>query len=251
MDELRVAVYASRADLGAAAAAVVTDALQRAIAVQGSARVILASAASQRELVAELARAEVEWSRVTVFHMDEYTGVRANDPRSFRRWLQVHLLDRVRVAAFHGLRGEAHDLTAECARYAGLLAAAPVDVACLGIGENGHLAFNDPHVADFTDGALVKVVEIDDRSCAQQVSDGAFATVAEVPRRALTLTIPALVGARETVCVVPGPRKAEAVRAALQGPVETRCPASILRRVAGARLYLDREAAALLTSRMG
>ncbi len=159
-------------------------------------------------------------------------------------YLHKHLLSRVRVAAFHPLAGEAADAAAECRRYAALLAAAPADLVCLGIGENGHLAFNDPPMADFKDPELVKIVELDEACRRQQVNDGCFATFDDVPRRALTLTIPALRGARTVIGTVAGPRKAAAVRAALHGPVSTVCPASIPRTHANATVHLDAAASA-------
>ena len=216
-----------------------------AIRVCGAARVILASAPSQNELLDALVGADVDWSRVTLFHMDEYAGLDAQHPASFRRYQRERVLDRIRPAAFHGLAGEA-DADAECARYAALLAEAPIDVVCLGIGENGHLAFNDPPVADFADPALVKVVALDEACRRQQVNDGCFAALDAVPRHALTLTIPALLRGGALFCAVPGPRKANAVRDALRGPISTACPASILRTHPHATLYLDADSAALL-----
>ncbi len=245
-DKLRVTVYRSRVEMGAAAAADAADAIQAALERQGEARVILASAPSQNELLDALTRAAVDWPRVTLFHMDEYAGLDAPHPASFRRYQQQRVLSRIQPRAFHGISGEALDAHAECARYAALLAVAPIDVVCLGIGENGHLAFNDPPVADFADPHLVKLVNLDAACREQQVHDGCFPDLAAVPRRALTLTIPALLGGRELFCVVPGPRKAQAVRDTLHGPIATSCPASILRQHAAARLYLDSDSAALL-----
>ena len=149
--------------------------------------------------------------------------------------------------AFHYVHGCAPDADAEAARYARLLERHPVDLCCLGIGENGHLAFNDPPVADFDDGAVVKVVELDERCKLQQVGEGHFATIDDVPPRAITVTVPGLLRARHTLAIVPEARKAEPVRAALEGPVTTACPASILRRQPRATLFLDWDSAALLT----
>lgn len=232
--------------MGRAAAAAAANALNEAIAANGEARVILASAPSQNELLQHLLAAPIDWSRVTIFHMDEYVGLGADHPASFRSYQQQHVLSRIKPRAFHGIRGEAPDAEAECRRYAALLAEAPIDVVCLGVGENGHLAFNDPPVADFADPVLVKVVELDEVCRQQQVNDGCFPTLDAVPRHAITLTIPALLGGRELFCVVPGPRKAAAVRATLRGSIDTSCPASILRRHPRARLYLDTASAAEL-----
>jgi glucosamine-6-phosphate deaminase len=239
IERLVVHAHPDRAAMGLAAGRDAAAAIQAAVQREGRARVVLACAPSQNETLATLAAAAVDWSRVTIFHMDEYVGLNATHPASFRRYLQEHFFSSVRPAAFHGIAGEAKDVAAECARYAALLSAAPIDVVCLGIGENGHLAFNDPPVADFTDPAAVKVVELDEACRRQQVNDGCFASLAEVPRRALTLTIPTLLGARRLVATVPGMRKAAAVRAALRGPVTTACPASILRTHPAATLHLD------------
>lgn len=247
-DLLQVHVHADRAAAGVAAAREAAEAIRGAIAMRGAARVILACAPSQSEMLAALRAQVVEWPRVTVFHMDEYVGLPATHPASFRHYLREHLLRHVTVAAFHPLAGEAADHAAEVRRYAALLAEAPIDLVCLGIGENGHLAFNDPPVADFSDPAVVKVVTLDEACRRQQVHDLCFATPDLVPREALTLTIPALLSARRVVGTVPGPRKAAAVQAALTGPVSTACPASILRTHRSATLHLDRAAAAGLAA---
>lgn len=230
--------------MGRAAGADAAAAIQRAIAETGGARTILASAPSQNELLDVLLAQPIDWGRVTIFHMDEYVGVAAEHPASFRHYQQERVLSRIQPLAFHGIRGEAADPAEECRRYGALLKEAPIDVVCLGIGENGHLAFNDPPVAEFDDPEWVKIVELEDACCQQQVNDGCFASLAEVPRTAITLTIPALCGGRELFCVVPGARKARAVRETLRGPVATSCPASILRRHPRAKLYLDAAAAA-------
>jgi glucosamine-6-phosphate deaminase len=245
-DELGVSVFADRADLGAAAAGAAVRVLQGAIERTGRARAILASAPSQAELIAGLARAPLDWSRVTLFHMDEYVGVGPEHPNSFRRWLAEHLLAHVGPAAFHGLRGEAPDADAECARYTALLREAPIDLVCLGIGENGHIAFNDPHVAEFDDPEWVKVIDPDEACRRQQVHDGWFSEVNAMPRLGLTLTVPALMSPAEVICVVPGSRKAEAIERTLRGRVATSCPASILRRHPRATLYLDADSARLV-----
>lgn len=238
-DFLHTRVYPTRPEMGRAAGLHAAQAIRTAIADKGAARVILASAPSQDETLATLIAAPLDWSRVTIFHMDEYLGLPADHPRTFRAYQRANVLSRITPAAFHGIAGESTDAAAECARYSALLREAPIDVCCLGIGENGHLAFNDPPVADFADPALVKVVELDLPCRQQQVNDGCFPSLAEVPTHALTLTIPALLSARTLVCTVPGPRKAAAVRATLLGPISTDCPASILRRHPAASLYLD------------
>jgi glucosamine-6-phosphate deaminase len=252
VDRLRVFVHPDRRTMGTAAAARAAAVLREAIAQQGSARIVVASAPSQDELVAGLASAPgIDWSRVTIFHMDEYVGLAASHPASFRHYQRRRLLAAVRPAAFHGIRGEDPDPAAECTRYAALLGAAPIDLVCLGVGENGHIAFNDPGVADFDDPQRVKVVELDDACRRQQVNDGCFGTLDAVPRRAITLTCPALMSGRVLVCVVPGPRKANAIREMLGTPIGPACPASVLRRHAHATLDLDLAAASALPQRPG
>jgi glucosamine-6-phosphate deaminase len=246
VDTLCVEIYPTRAEMGAAAGARAVRVLQETLARQPEARLILASADSQREVVAALANADVDWPRVTIFHMDEYVGIGPEDPVSFRRWQQQHLLRHVPGATFHGMRGEAPNLPAECTRYGDLLAAAPIDLVCLGIGENGHLAFNDPHVADFDDPHLVKQMEPDPACRQQQVNEGAFAVVDEMPRQGLTLTIPALMSGRELVCTVPGARKAAAVRDTLRAEISPSCPATILRRHPRCTVFLDAASAGSL-----
>jgi glucosamine-6-phosphate deaminase len=246
VDRLHVVIRPDRSAMGKAAADEAAQVLREAIERQGQARIIVASAPSQDELIAGLASAPgIDWSRVTIFHMDEYVGLPESHTASFRHYQQQHLLSEVRPAAFHGIRGEAPDVAAECVRYAALLAEAPIDLVCMGIGENGHIAFNDPAVADFDDPHAVKVVELDAACRRQQVNDGCFPTFDAVPRRAVTLTCPTLLAGRVLVCVVPGLRKAVAVSNTLCAPISTACPASILRRHGSATLYLDSASASL------
>ena len=242
-EQLEVAVFETRAETGAASAARFADRLNRVLQEQGSAAVIFASAPSQNEFTAALRKAAIDWRRVTAFHMDEYAGLAGDHPASFRRYIREHLLDHVPIGAFHELRGEAEDAEGECARYAALLAEARPAVAALGIGENGHLAFMDPPVCDFDDPRDVKVVELDRVCRMQQVHDGCFATLDEVPTHALSLTVPVFMRTLHAAVTVPGPTKRAAVRAALQGPVTTACPASILRRHPDAALFLNKESA--------
>lgn len=246
---LAVEIHGGRGEMGRAAGRAAASFLREVLARQPGARIIFACAPSQDEFLAALtAEPAIAWPRVTAFHMDEYVGLPASHPANFRHYLRTHLIARVPPGIVHELAGDAPDAPAECRRYGDLLAQAPIDAVFLGIGENGHLAFNDPPVADFRDPARVKVVELDAACREQQVHDGCFPSLAEVPRQALTLTIPTLVGAARMYCMVPGPRKAAAVAATLKGPVTTFCPASILRTHPAATLYLDRDSAALLTT---
>lgn len=241
---LTVQVYPSRAEMGRAAAVVVAAELKRLVARDGGGAAVFASAPSQNEMLAALrADASIPWPRITAFHLDEYVGLGADHPASFRRFLKERLFDHVRVRAFHGLDGQAPDLAGECGRYAALLRQAAPGLAVLGVGENGHLAFIDPP-ADFADPSDVRVVELDGACRNQQVHDGAFARIEDVPRTALSLTVPYLMSVPRAVAVVPGPAKRAAVRAALDGPLTAACPASILRRHPDATLFLDEDSAA-------
>jgi glucosamine-6-phosphate deaminase len=236
--------------MGRAAARAVSQHLIEAVARDGRASVILASAPSQNEFLAALCETPgVDWSRVTAFHLDEYLGISADHPASFRRFLLDRLVRHVPLRAFHGLDGLAAEPAAECARYAELLRREPPGLAVLGIGENGHLAFIDPPVCDFSDPADVRVVALDEVCRTQQVHDGCFATLEQVPRQALSLTIPLLMRVPRAVAIVPGPRKRSAVRAAVRGPVTTACPASVLQRHGGATLFVDVDSAADLVPR--
>jgi glucosamine-6-phosphate deaminase len=242
---LAVEVHKDRPEVGAAAARLVAAHVKRLIDRDGKAAVIFASAPSQNEFLAALREDRtIEWPKVTAFHLDEYVGVAATHAASFRRFVKDRLFDRVPVAAFHGLDGQAKDLKGECARYAALLEEHSPGLAILGIGENGHLAFIDPPLCDFQDPAMVRVVELDEACRNQQVHDGSFATIEEVPRAGLSLTIPYLLSVPLAVAIVPGPAKKAAVAAALDGPVSRTCPASILRRHPRATLFLDLASAA-------
>jgi glucosamine-6-phosphate deaminase len=202
---------------------------------------IFAAAPSQDDaLDALVAAAGIEWGRVTAFHMDEYIGLAPDAAERFARWLDAHLFTRLPFAAVHRIVPEP-DPFAAAAAYAAALGEAPIDLVCLGIGVNGHIAFNDPPVADFADPLDVKVVELDAVCRQQQVDDACFARLEYVPHRAITLTVPRLLRADRLYCVVPGAAKREAVRRTLAGPIDTACPASILRTHPGATLYLDAE----------
>lgn len=243
-DQLKVFIFPSRVAMGAAAAQVAADALRAVLSMQEEARIIVASAPSQDEVLGSLARVKgIDWSRVTVFHMDEYVGLDNSHQASFRAYQESHFLSWVTPKAFHGIRGEAEDLQLEIDRYTALFDENPIDLICMGIGENGHIAFNDPPVADFNDPATIKLVELDAVCRQQQVNDGCFPDFDAVPKHALSLTCPALMSARAVVCTVPTRRKAAAVKAALTGPIESTCPASILRSHPNARLFLDAGAA--------
>lgn len=248
-DQLNVYVYDTRPKMGTAAAAAVAAELRRLIESRGRAAGIFASAPSQNEFLAALVEAPgIDWSRVVGFHLDEYLGMDERAPQSFRRFLIDRLVSKVAFGQFNGLRGEAEDGAAESARYAQALAANPPEFAVLGIGENGHLAFIDPPFCDFNDPEPVKVVELDEVCRQQQVNDGAFATLDDVPRQALSLTIPTVMVQPKLFAIVPGPAKREAIKNTIEGPIATSCPASILRQHPDAHLFIDRDSASLLSS---
>lgn len=248
VDDLHVVVHADVAAMARAAADQAAATLQRVVAERGRAHAMFATGNSQLAFVDALVHhtSGVPWSSVVVFHMDEYVGVGPDHPAGFQRWIRERIVEPARPLAAHYVDGLAEPL-AECRRYAGLLASFPLDLCCLGIGENGHLAFNDPPVADFADPLDVKVVELDDACRAQQVNEGHFPDLGAVPARALTVTVPALLRAARVLAIVPEGRKAAPVRAALEGPVTTACPASALRRTPQATLHLEPASAALLS----
>ncbi|MEU5948954.1 6-phosphogluconolactonase [Micromonospora sp. NPDC047465] len=241
-DDVTLHVTADPAGAGAGAARVAADVIRGAIASRGSARIVLAAAPSQQEMLAALVRdASIDWSRVHAFHMDEYVGLPQAHPQAFGQWLQ----ERLAVAglgSFTRLRPEADPVT-EAVRYAALLAQGPIDLTCMGIGVNGHIAFNEPDVARFDDPAAVRVVELDPVSRQQQVDEGLFARLEDVPAQAVTLTVPTLLSANSIVVTVHGRHKAAALRLALTGPIGPACPASALRTHRSVTVHADAAAA--------
>lgn len=238
---MKVWSFPTRVMMGDAAAQDIAVALRAALSCQQMVRMVFAAAPSQAQVLEALCAApDIDWSRVTAFHMDEYIGLAADAPERFASWLDENLFDRVPFAHIHRLVPDP-DPAAAAAKYAELLAAAPIDIVCLGIGVNGHIAFNDPPVADFSDPLDVKVVTLDDQCRQQQVDDACFAHFDDVPEQAITLTVPRLMRAERLFCVVPGRLKRDAVRSTLYGPISTDCPASILREHANCSLYLDAE----------
>ncbi|WP_248306157.1 glucosamine-6-phosphate deaminase [Devosia oryzisoli] len=238
---MSVRSFPTRALMGAAAAQDIANALRAALSRQPNVRMVFAAAPSQAQMLEALCAADgIDWGRVTAFHMDEYIGLPPEAPQRFANWLDQNLFERVPFGQVHRIVPGADPDTA-AASYAQLLAEAPIDFICLGIGVNGHIAFNDPPVADFSDPLDVKVVMLDAQCRQQQVDDDCFASFEDVPRQAITLTVPRLLRAGRLFCVVPGQFKRNAVQATLHGPVSTECPASILRQHPDCTLYLDRE----------
>jgi glucosamine-6-phosphate deaminase len=246
-DQLACRVYGTNAEMGQAAAEHCAAELRAAIAERGAANMVLAAANSQLTFLDALCeQPDIDWRAVNAFHMDEYLDLAPGHPAGFALFLRRHLVDRVPIGAFYPVPGRPADVDLACQGYELLLRANPVDVCCLGIGENGHVAFNEPPVADFEDPVWLKQVKLDEMSRHQQVGEGHYASLDEVPTHALTMTIPALCAAKTMICIVPETRKAQAVHDTLLGPVSTACPASILRQMPHATLYLDLDAAAMV-----
>jgi glucosamine-6-phosphate deaminase len=251
VDKTRVEIYPSMLDASVAAATKAASIFSNSEhAVRESRfRIVVATGPALEDLIKALVQTpSINWDRVDVFHMDEYVGMPASHPASFRRWLKTHLVDIVHPAQVHYLEGDAPDLERECQRYENLLRSAPIDICLLGFGENGHIAFNDPPNADFQDPLVVKKVDLDEKCRLQQVGEGHFASLQASPREALTLTCPFLMSARHLICCVPERRKAEAVRNAIEGPISPSCPASLVRVHSQANIYLDVESASQLSS---
>jgi glucosamine-6-phosphate deaminase len=245
VDSLQVEVYPDGGTLANAVALEAHQVLKNALARQSEASVILATGNSQIRFLEELiALGGIDWHRTRLFHMDEYLGLSSNHPASFGYYMRQKVESKVKPRQFHYLNGETWEPMKECSRYAQLLNEQPVSLCCLGIGENGHLAFNDPPVADFEDPHDVKVVRLDDACKMQQVREKHFQSIKEVPPYALTLTLPRLCRAERVICICPETRKAEAVFNTLKGPISASCPASFLRRHGHAKLFLDAASAA-------
>ena len=242
-DKLKVEIFIKKEDMGRASASFVVGNINQAIKEKGFANLILGTGASQYPLLEVLLKERLDWAKINLFHLDEYIGLSNQHSASFRRFLKERVADKVNPKNVYYLQGDADDIDAEIKRYEKLLKDNPVDVACIGIGENGHIAFNDPAVADFNDPAYLKVVEMDEACRKQQVGEGWFPTIEHVPGKAVTLTITAIMDCKVLCCTVPDERKSEAVYHALYGGINTSCPASILRKHDNAVLFLDRFAA--------
>ena len=244
IDALAVRVYQTESEMAQDVAQIAQHYLQGVLTRQGSAAVILATGNSQIQFLEALIElGGVDWSRLTLFHMDEYLGIDSGHKASFRRYLRERVEQRVKPRQFHYLAGDTLLPLDECERYTRLLQAQPIDLCCLGIGENGHIAFNDPPVANFADPHQVKLVKLDVPCREQQVREGHFPNLEAVPQYAFTLTIPMLCSAKRMLCVAPEKRKARAVKNTLNGPVHSDWPASFLRKQPQATLFLDADSA--------
>jgi glucosamine-6-phosphate deaminase len=246
-DSLPVRVYETQDEMARDAAQLAHEYLTQVLESQATAACILATGNSQIRFLDHLiGLGAIDWSRITLFHMDEYLGIDPTHKASFRRYMRERVESRVKPLQFHYIDGDNPLPLEECKRYAHLLGAQPIDLCCLGVGENGHIAFNDPPVADFNDPYRVKIVKLDAACRQQQVGEGHFANLEAVPQYAITLTIPMLCSAHKLLCVAPEKRKAEAVKDMLTGPINSACPASVLRQQSNATLFLDHDSAALL-----
>jgi len=245
-ENLNVKIFVNKDEMGKAAVISVAEKLNAAISEKGFANLILATGASQFQFLEHLQKQAIDWKKITVFHLDEYKDMPVTHPASFRKYLKERILDKVQPKEVYYLNGDAPDVEAEVLHYENLLKEHPIDVGCIGIGENGHIAFNDPPVADFNDPKLVKVVELDEPCRNQQLGEGWFPTLDDVPTHALSLTITAIMNCKHISCVVPDERKAEAVFNTLNAEISTACPATILRTHPDCILYLDEGSASKL-----
>lgn len=246
IDKLKISIYENIDKMGEAAANFTAEKINEAISERGLANIILATGASQFSFLKALKLKDIDWSNVVVFHLDEYIGLPDTHPASFRKYLKERILNDVKPKAIFLLNGDAADVEAEISRYSQELSSRTFDVACIGIGENGHIAFNDPPIADFNDPKLVKIAELDDDCRNQQLGEGWFPTFDDVPKLALSLTIPAIMRCKTISCVVPDERKAMAVKNTLFAKINTDCPATILRTHADTKLFLDESSASLI-----
>ncbi|WP_020602786.1 glucosamine-6-phosphate deaminase [Spirosoma spitsbergense] len=246
VDKLQVNIAKNRPELGQLAARAVGDTIRELTRKQSFVNMIFASAPSQNEFLDALVQEhDIDWQRVRAFHMDEYLGLPDDAPQNFGRYLKQRLFDKVSIGEVFYINGNAPDLETERQRYSALLEQYPTDMVCLGIGENCHIAFNDPHVADFNDPDLVKPVQLDQTSRVQQVHDGCFASLEQVPEQALTLTIPALIRAPHLFCMVPGRHKAQAIYHTLVEAISEKYPSTCLRSHPDTTLFIDQDSAKL------
>lgn len=249
IDNLSIYLFPDREAMGKKAAADVSDAIRDLLKKKAEIGMIFAAAPSQNEFLTALAAdSSIPWERINAFHMDEYIGLSPDAPQGFGNFLKEHLFKKVPFRNVYYIPNTANDPAAIITNYSQQLLKTGIDIVCMGIGENGHIAFNDPHVADFNDPVTMKAVELDSRCRHQQVNDGCFRTLVEVPKQAFTLTIPVLMSAPYTFCIVPARSKAEAVYNTLYADINEQNPSTILRRKANARLYLDADSASLITT---
>lgn len=247
-EKLNVNIFETRADMGKNAASEAGKKIVELLKEKDEVNIIFAAAPSQNEMLENLVKYEgIDWSRINAFHMDEYIGLSSDAPQRFGNFLNQHIFSLLPFKNVYYINGGAEDIDEECKRYEELLNKYPTDIVCLGIGENGHIAFNDPPVADFNDKYLIKKVELDQICRNQQVNDGCFASIDKVPTHALSLTIPALMRGKHLYCVVPAKTKANAVKGMIEDEITTACPCTILRTHSDATLYCDSDSASKLS----
>lgn len=247
-DNLQVKIMPTRDEMGKVAAVDIYNKIKELLSQKAEINMIFAAAPSQNDVLQSLiAYPDIEWNRINAYHMDEYIGLRPElSDKSFGTYLTDHIFSKVPFKSINLINGLSQDGEAECARYSKLLKENPTDIVVMGIGENGHIAFNDPWIADFNDPKMVKVVPLDDVCRQQQVNDGCFAAFDLVPTHAITLTCPTLFAGCHLFCIVPAPTKAAAVKQTIEGEINEDCPATILRKHDSAVLYLDGDSSAEL-----
>lgn len=245
IDKLTVQVYRSPEEVALAASAMATQTLRAAISTRGEAAAIFATGRSQVQFLDHLTQPDnaIDWSKVTGFHLDEYLGIASSHPASFQRYLEIYLTSKVNLKAWHSLEGNSLLPLDVCQNYEEKLRQHAIDLCCLGIGDNGHLAFNDPAVANFNDPHWVKIVRLDDQNRKQQAASSAFKTLSAVPQYAFTLTISAIRASHHNLCIAFGENKAAVIQRVLTGTIGPDCPASVLRQIPQTRLLIDRAAA--------
>ena len=248
---LNVKVLETREELGNKAATEAIVALHKVIRDRGECNVVFAAAPSQNEFLAQLCSSDVDWTKVNAFHMDEYIGLSDDAPQRFANFLTNAIFDHLPFKSVNLINGNADSIEDEIDRYTALLKSHPLDIVFMGIGENGHIAFNDPHVSHFDDTCLMKIVDLDTKCRQQQVNDGCFSKLEDVPENALTLTVPALISAKKIFCMVPAATKAVAVREAVYGEIREMFPASVLRMHSRATLYVDMDSGKYILNNFG
>ena len=248
-DLLNVKISGSRSEMGRVAALDIREKILELFSEKSEINMVFAAAPSQNEVLEQLiAFDNIDWTRINAYHMDEYIGLSSEDlDKSFGYYLNEHIFNKVPFKSINLINGSATDAEEECGRYERLLLSNPTDIVVMGIGENGHIAFNDPWVADFNDPKIVKKVELDEVCRNQQVNDGCFECLERVPTHALTLTCPTLFSGKHLFCIVPAKTKAEAVKRTLNEDINETCPATILRKHESAVLYLDNDSSSLLS----
>jgi len=245
-DDLTVKIFNTRSEMGRAAAIDAAELMKKLLKEKDTLNIVFAAAPSQNEFLSALLQEDIDWSRINAFHMDEYVGLNANAPQGFANFLKERIFNKANFKSINCLNGNAENAEKEAERYAALLEKYPADIVLMGIGENTHIAFNDPHVADFNDNKLVKIVDLDEACRQQQVNDGCFQEISEVPTHALTLTVPALFKAKYAFCMVPSEKKAQAIYHTLNENISDDFPSTILRKHKNAILYTDKDSSSLI-----